>query len=114
MLQHEILYQNVQAAGSGQDLERGCSERGRKYYDRFAAVITNETFAVVCKVLHEDFGFGKERLQKLKDHFEDEAKLIETGMMGKEYRADQVVEWLQNKFGIDLNKSKFTEVDAHG
>ena len=101
-----------------QDLDRISKEAAQKevekYYDRFAAVITNETFAVVCKVLHEDFGFGKERLQKLKDHFEDEAKLIETGMMGKEYRADQVVEWLKHKFGIDLNKSKFTEVDAHG
>lgn len=99
-----------------QDIERISRDAAKKevenYYDQFSAVITYETFAVVCKILHEDFGFGKERLQKLKDHFEDEAKLIETGMMGKEYRADQVVEWLKNKFGIDLYESKFKEVET--
>lgn len=94
-----------------QELDAISKEAARKevekYHDKFAAVITYETFAVVCKVLHEDFGFGKERLQRLKDHFEDEAMLIETGMIGKEYRAGQVIDWLKSKFGIDLYKSKF-------
>lgn len=59
---------------------------------------------MICKVLHDDFGFGKSRLQKVIDSTENLFSLCE--MDGERFSAIQAVEWMRDAIGIDLNKGE--------
>lgn len=78
-----------------------------KYADRVSEIIAHQVFAVCCLALHDHFGFGEIRLKRLKDRFEDIAVMMEHDIMGKEFTATQVIDWLKNQYGIDLNQSKY-------
>lgn len=62
--------------------------------------IGQQVTAMICKVLHDDFGFGKSRLQKVIDSTENLFSLCE--MDGERFSAVQAVEWLKDSMGIDL------------
>lgn len=66
--------------------------------------IGQQVTAMICKVLHDDFGFGKSRLQKVIDSTENLFSLCE--MDGERFSAVQAVEWLRDAIGIDLNKGE--------
>lgn len=63
------------------------------------------SLATFFLILYRDHGFTKEQLEQLKREYEVEAHLMETGILGKQYNTDQVVNYLKAKIGIDLNES---------
>ena len=63
--------------------------------------IGQQVTAMICKVLHDEFGFGKSRLQKVIDSTENLFELC--AFDGKRFQATQAVEWLKS-IGIDLEK----------
>ena len=64
--------------------------------------IGNQVAAVICKVLHDNYGFGKQRLQQI---ITDTESLFELcAVDGKRFQATQAVIWLRDAMGIDLEK----------
>jgi hypothetical protein len=64
--------------------------------------IANQVAAVMLKALHDNFGFGKDRICRLIDCTESIFELCAAD--GKRFNALQAVEWLRDAMGIDLNK----------
>lgn len=63
--------------------------------------IGQQVTAMICKALHDEFGFGKSRLQKVIDGTENLFSLCE--MDGERFSAVQAVDWLKS-IGIDLER----------
>lgn len=66
--------------------------------------IGQQVTAMICKVLHDDFGFGKSRLQKVIGSTENLFSLCE--MDGERFSAVQAVNWMRDAMGIDLEKER--------
>lgn len=64
--------------------------------------IGDQVLAVTLKALHDEFGFGKQRLQKIVCDVENIFSLC--SIDGKRFQATQAVIWLRDAMGIDLNK----------
>lgn len=64
--------------------------------------IGDQVLAVTLKALHDEFGFGKQRLQKIVCDVENIFSLC--SIDGKRFNAVQAVEWLRDAMEIDLNK----------
>lgn len=62
--------------------------------------IANQVAAVMIKVLHDNFGFGKKRICELIDCTESLFELCAKD--GKRYQATQCIAWLKEKMDIDL------------
>lgn len=77
-----------------------------KIQDKIERDIFEQTIATVFWVLHKNFGFGSERLKRLKDATEDEFVLMQQGILGNEYNPRYCQEWLKS-IGIDLTKSQY-------
>ena len=66
--------------------------------------IGNQVLAVTLKALHDEFGFGKQRLQKIVYDVENLFSLC--AVDGKRFNAVQAVEWLKDSMGIDLERNR--------
>lgn len=66
--------------------------------------IGNQVTAMILKVLHDEYGFGKQRLQNVIECTEGLFSLC--AVDGKRFNAVQAVEWLRDAMGIDLNKGE--------
>lgn len=64
--------------------------------------VANQVAAVMLKVLHDEYGFGKQRLQNVIECTEGLFSLC--AVDGKRFCATQCVDWLRDAMGIDLNK----------
>jgi hypothetical protein len=64
--------------------------------------IGDQVLAVTLKALHDEFGFGKHRLQQIVLDVENLFSLC--AVDGKRFNAVQAVEWLRDAMEIDLNK----------
>ncbi len=66
-------------------------------------MITNQVCAVMCKALHDRYGFGKKRLSELLSLAQGFADFLNGKHPdGKEYTPIAAVEWLKTRYGIDL------------
>lgn len=63
--------------------------------------VANQVAAVMLKALHDNFGFGKDRMCRLIDCTERLFELCAAD--GKRFKATQCIEWLRS-IGIDLEK----------
>lgn len=63
--------------------------------------IGNQVTAMILKVLHDEYGFGKARLQHVLECAEGLFLLCAAD--GKRFQATQAVEWLKS-IGIDLER----------
>lgn len=63
--------------------------------------IGNQVMAMILKVLHDEYGFGKRRMLDVIQKTESLFRLCTVD--GKKYNSLQAVEWLKN-IGIDLEK----------
>jgi hypothetical protein len=72
---------------------------------KWVADVAHQTLATVFYVLYLRNGFTAQELQELKDNVEREFKLMQNGIMGREYNADNCVAFLKEQFGIDFNQS---------
>lgn len=78
-------------------------------YDKALQDAAYQAFAVMMIVLHREFGFGGERLQRLKDLTESEFMMMREGILGKEYTTNDCVKFLKDTYGIDFAESQYTE-----
>lgn len=62
--------------------------------------IANQVAAVMLKALHDNFGFGKDRMCRLIDCTESLFELCAAN--GKRYQATDCIKWLRDCIGIDL------------
>jgi hypothetical protein len=62
--------------------------------------IGNQVMAMVLKVLHDEYGFGKQRLQNVIEC--TEGLFLLCAVDGKRFNAVQAVMWLKDSMGIDL------------
>lgn len=70
---------------------------------------TYQAFAVMMCVLHREFGFGGERLRRLKDLTESEFMQMKIGILGKSYSTNDCVKFLKEKYSIDFAESQYDE-----
>lgn len=63
--------------------------------------IGNQVTAMILKVLHDEYGFGKQRLKNVIECTEGLFSLC--AIDGKRFQATQAVEWLKS-IGIDLER----------
>lgn len=68
-----------------------------------------QAIATCLLVLHKHLGFGKTRLQRIKHLIEDEYKLMEDGILGKDYSPRDIQKWLKDEMEIDLDASQYQE-----
>lgn len=68
--------------------------------------VANQILSVFFTVLHNDFGFGKKRLLKLKDNVEAQFLLMTVGIFGNPYTPVDCLNYLKKEFGIDLDKEE--------
>lgn len=67
-----------------------------------------QTLATVFVILKRRYHHTPEWLNRLKDEIEDEFSLMETGFLGRDYTANQLVQALK-EVGVDFSESKYKE-----
>lgn len=72
----------------------------------------HQALGVAFFILSRDYGFGRRRLAKLKDEIEAEFKLMQIGVLGKEYNALHVLSYLKETYGIDFTESQYTKKEG--
>lgn len=65
--------------------------------------VGQQVLAVVLKVLHDEFGFGKHRLETVRNGVEN---LFFLCGEDDRFSAVQAVEWLRDAMGINLEKER--------
>ena len=78
-------------------------------YEKIEADCCYQAIAVTMWILHRDFGFGEERLKRLKNGIEDEYALMLEKPMGREYMPKDIMEWLKKRYGVDFDESQYDE-----
>lgn len=78
-----------------------------KVYDAWAQKCCYHALAVCFAVLHRDYGFGAERLKRLRNGIDSELKLMESGFLGRKYDESDIRKWLLS-IGIDFEKERST------
>lgn len=82
-----------------------------QYRDSVYALVekdcTYQAIAVAMTVLHREYGFGKQRLQRLKDLIEDEYAVMQSDVCGRSYSPRDCQQWLKDECGIDFEESRY-------
>lgn len=76
-------------------------------YDKAMKDAVYQNMAVVFCVLHREYGFGGERLRKLKNSVEAEYMAMKLGVLGKTYDTDDCVKFLKENYNIDFSESMY-------
>ena len=93
-------------------VQEEAKRQATEIYDMAMQDSVYQAFAVMMCVLHREFGFGGERLRRLKDLTEDEFMSMKTGVLGKPYSTNDCVRFLKQQYGIDFSESRYKE-DKH-
>ena len=86
--------------------ERLVKEREGEIIEAVQTSIMQQVLSVAFWVLHREYGFGKDRLNRLKNQIEDEYVLMHKRPMGKEYSPLDVRSWLK-EYGVDLEETQY-------
>ena len=76
-----------------------------KVYDEWAQSCCYHALAVCFAILHREFGFGAERLKRLRRSIDAELSLMEHGVLGRKYAESDIRKWLLS-IGIDFEDDK--------
>lgn len=68
-----------------------------------------QVMAVIMCVLEKHFSFGGKRLRALKNYVEDEFKLMEIGILGRDYTTADCCKHLKEKYAIDFSQSQYKD-----
>lgn len=85
------------------------TQQTTKIYEAALRDATYQAHAVMMCVLHREFGFGEERLRRLKDLTESEYMAMRVGALGKPYTTNDCVKFLKEEYGIDFAESQYDE-----
>lgn len=88
-------------------VEREAKKQLAEYEQKDFSRVAYQAMAVVMCVLNREFGFGRKRLQKLKDKTEDEFMLMTKGILGRSYNANDCIEFVKKEYGIDFEQSQY-------
>lgn len=86
--------------------ERLVKEREDEIIAAVQTSIMQQVLSVAFWILHRDFGYGPERLNKLKNAIEDEFVLMHKKPLGEDYSPLDVRAWLKN-YGVDLEETQY-------
>ena len=86
--------------------ERLVKEREAAIIDAVKDSVSQQMLAMAFWELHKEFGWGKKRLNRLKDLIEDEFVLMHKKPLGKEYSPLDVRSWLK-QYGVDLEETQY-------
>ena len=89
--------------------ERLVKEREKAIIDAVQDSVMTQTLAVTFWILHRDFGFGKKRMNRLKDLIEDEFMLMVKKPLGKQYSPIDIREWLRTQYAVDFTETRYGE-----
>lgn len=78
-------------------------------YEKAQQDTAYQCFAVMMCILNREFGFGRERLHKVKNLTEAEFMAMKTGVLGRSYGTNDCVKFLKEKYDIDFAKSQYDE-----
>ena len=87
--------------------ERLVREREEAIIEAVQTSIMQQVLATTFWVLHREHGWGKDRLNRLKNQVEDEFVLMHKKPLGKEYSPLDLRELLKNKYGVDLEETQY-------
>lgn len=87
--------------------ERLVKEREADIINAVQSSIMQQVLSVTFWILHRDHGWGKDRLNRLKDEIEDEFVLMHKKPLGKEYSPLDLRDWLRNQYGVDLEETRY-------
>ena len=68
--------------------------------------VANQILAVFFTALHKDFGFGKQRLLRVKESVESYFSLMQKGIFNKPFTPIDCLNYLREEFGIDIDKDE--------
>lgn len=92
------------------DIKKICQQEVRARYEDISREAAYHSFAMVFLILNRKFGFGKKRLEELKNDIEFEYYTMQAKPCGINYNSDDVVRIVKERFGIDFYESQFKEV----
>lgn len=76
-------------------------------YEKAMKDAAYQCFATMMVVLHREFGFGGERLRRVKDLTEAEFFAMMNGVLGKSYDTTDCVRFLKETYNIDFEESMY-------
>lgn len=85
-------------------------EFNRRADDLFKAVqkdVTAQLMATIMTVLHQEFGFGRKRLRRVKRGTEALFRgMLQNGIFGKKFDTQTCIDYMREKFGVDVEKEE--------
>ena len=98
---------------SEKEVEKICRDLMNKASEEYLTEnypkIVYGTIGVCMTVLNKQFGFGRKRLQKLKDEIEAEYVTMNAGICGRKYTSEDCLRYLKENYGIDFDESHYGE-----
>lgn len=92
-----------------EEIKRICQEEVEQRYEEISREAAYHSFAMVFFILNRDYGFGKKRLQNLKNDIECEYYTMQASPLGINYNSDDIMRIVKDKLGIDFSESQFKE-----
>ena len=89
------------------EIKRMCDAEVNRMYPIISRDIAYQVMAVAFIVLNREYGFGKKRLNDVKDWIETEYFKMQESPCGVKYDPDDAVRICKERFGIDFYKSIF-------
>lgn len=87
--------------------EARINERADEIQKEVEFSVATQMLAVTLWILHRDHGWGRERLNRLKNEIEDEFVLMHKGIMGKTYNPVDLREKLKTEYGVDFDRTRY-------
>ena len=100
---------NKRVLRTDKDIKRIVQEEVNRMYPAISRDICYQVLAVTFIVLNREYGFGKKRLNDVKDWIETEYFKMQESPCGVKYDPDDAVRICKERFGIDFYKSIFGE-----
>lgn len=101
-----VVHANLNFDGEGKTIldktEKFAPQMRDEIRDMGKDSICAQVFAEICYILHNDFGFGENRLRKLHKSVNALNAFMQTGFAGKSCDTMNCVEWLKKYAGIDV------------
>ena len=86
------------------EVDKAVEQRYKQIFDTAVDEITYQIYAVMLTTLDKTYGFRKNRLRKFIKEVEAMSRLMVDNPMRGEFDAYKCVDYLQDRFGINLRE----------
>lgn len=102
-------YKPVTISRAKKIIEAEYSKLERQTFQKAAGDIVGQLMAVCLYTLNQNYGFGKTRIQRFKNDVESYFEIMRSGgFFGDGFDADNCIEYIKEKFDIDLSRADVT------